>query len=121
QRQPFGNAPLAISLPMAQATGQSFGQSFGNIQLSQENLVQSQSHRQNITHELEEIINDSTPEVRFAKEVIQRGVEPVRLSLDEIDAFAESAVHWVLNNTALNDINNVESTDSIEVKETASV
>ena len=121
QRQPFGNAPLAISLPMAQATGQSFGQSFGNIQLSQENLVQSQSHRQNITHELEEIINDSTPEVRFAKEVIQRGVEPVRLSLDEIDAFAESAVHWVLNNTALNDIINGESTDSIEVKETASV
>ncbi|MEL6815278.1 MAG: hypothetical protein AAFP03_10755 [Cyanobacteria bacterium J06598_3] len=50
-----------------------------------------------LTRELDDAIAQATTtEERLSEEVRSRPVEPVHLSLDEIDLFAEQAIRWVL-------------------------
>lgn len=54
-----------------------------------------------MARELDTLLNSSQtlvlePEKRFARTVTMQAVEPVRVSLNEIDLFAEKAIQWVL-------------------------
>lgn len=84
-------------------------------QANQHHAVEDQLTGEIMARELEEIVTQSTPEVRLAKEISQRNLEPAKISLDEIDAFAESAVRWVLN-----DISRYDNTVSEPARETVS-
>ena len=70
---------------------------------NQEQAAESKLTEEIMLRELEDIVGQSAPEARFAKELSERNIEPVQLSLDEIDAFAESAVRWVLEDSNLLD------------------
>ena len=43
----------------------------------------------------------ATPEGGFSEAVTGRQIAPVKLSLDEIDSFAEEAIRWVLQDVGL--------------------
>ncbi|MEO0768385.1 MAG: hypothetical protein AAFY72_02975 [Cyanobacteria bacterium J06649_4] len=49
-----------------------------------------------MARELNRALEESNAESCFAKEVAARNIEPVQLSLEDIDIFAEKAIHWVL-------------------------
>ncbi|MEO1395451.1 MAG: hypothetical protein AAFV90_21320 [Cyanobacteria bacterium J06634_5] len=57
-----------------------------------------------MTRELNTIVNRAPADAGFAVELNQRAmspaIEPVRLSLDDIDRFAEHAIEWVLKDLA---------------------
>ncbi|MEL7141959.1 MAG: hypothetical protein AAFY33_07855 [Cyanobacteria bacterium J06643_4] len=49
-----------------------------------------------LARELDDYLGQPSTESQFANEIYFRDIEPVRLSLKEIDTFAEKAIHWVL-------------------------
>ncbi|MEL7511135.1 MAG: hypothetical protein AAGM27_03145 [Cyanobacteria bacterium J06554_3] len=49
-----------------------------------------------LARELDDYLGKPSTESQFANEINFRDIEPVRLSLKEIDTFAEKAIHWVL-------------------------
>ena len=55
-----------------------------------------------MVRELDDILNQTTAETSFADAVSSRAMPPVRLSLQEVDRFAEHAVRWVLKDLGLN-------------------
>ncbi|MGI8932642.1 MAG: hypothetical protein ACR2FS_01060, partial [Phormidesmis sp.] len=55
-----------------------------------------------MVRELDDILDQATAEASFADAVSDRSMPPVRLSLKEVDLFAEHAVRWVLKDLGLN-------------------
>lgn len=67
--------------------------------------IKSSPNIEAMSRELDEIIKNATTEARFTSEVLGRrlqnhqlnsNIEPIRLPIEQVDAFAESAVQWVL-------------------------
>ncbi len=54
-----------------------------------------------MTRELQEIVDQATPEGSLANEIQSRAVESVHLPLDEVDAFVERAIDWVIKDLGL--------------------
>ncbi len=54
-----------------------------------------------MSRELSELIERSTPEGSLTHEINARAIAPVKLSLDDVDLFAEHAIRWILKDLGL--------------------
>jgi hypothetical protein len=57
-----------------------------------------------LSRNLESILVQSTPEGSLAHEIRERAIAPVRLSLAEVDLFAEHAIRWILKDLGLSSL-----------------
>lgn len=84
------------------ATHQKNGNAISESGLSEKALPESSTEDdlafsiEIMARELDDYLDKPSTESQFANEINFRDIEPVRLSLKEIDTFAEKAIHWVL-------------------------
>ena len=62
--------------------------------------------------ELNEIIGSAMPEGSLAQEIQSSGLAPAQLSLNDVDLFAEHAVHWILKDLGISPTETIDSAEA---------
>ena len=100
--QPLALAPAYGSLPSSNASDSSLlEEMIAVIEEKSSAIVEPPIEELDLSieimaRELNRVLEKTSAESRFAEEVAARNINPVRISLEDIDIFAEKAIQWAL-------------------------